>query len=82
MEKDGGPAFPSIETDDAYNDDREMYGRTYSFGGMTLRDYFAAKAMNALLAVQLKNERSAESETIAQASYRMADAMLKVRQSR
>ena len=45
-------------------------------GGMTLRDYFAAKAMQGLLSTE-----DEESTTIgvAQASYILADAMLKAR---
>ena len=44
--------------------------------GMTLRDYFAAKAMQGLL-----SNRNAEAaiDEFATKSYRMADAMLKAR---
>jgi hypothetical protein len=47
-------------------------------GGMTLRDYFAAKAMQGLLAnaeCQLKPW-----DEVPQASYKMADVMLKARE--
>jgi hypothetical protein len=45
--------------------------------GMTLRDYFAAKAMQGLL-----SNRNAEAaiDEFATKSYRMADAMLKARE--
>ena len=43
---------------------------------MTLRDYFAAKAMQGLLAGKLK---STELGLIANDCYAMADAMLKAR---
>lgn len=46
--------------------------------GMTLRDYFAAKAMQGLLSGALKNTNTA---VIAQDCYAMADAMLKAREA-
>ena len=72
---DGGPAFPVHRDYEAFNP------------GMSLRDYFAAKAMQSLL---LSIERfpkyeleevplSTLHDTIAAWSYLMADAMLKVR---
>lgn len=79
---DGGMAFPGIETDDAYNDERQMYGRTYSYGGMSLRDYFAAKAMHGILAAALE-EPDLSAETLdaglAKNAYAIADAMIKAR---
>lgn len=53
----GGPAFP----------------RPYALEGMTLRDYFAAKAMEALVADpnQVLNK-----EQVANWAYAQADAML------
>jgi hypothetical protein len=46
--------------------------------GMTLRDYFAAKAMQSMcLAVR----REQDVEIIPEAAYRMADAMLKAREA-
>jgi hypothetical protein len=61
----GGPAFPCP---------------TISIGqhqGMTLRDYFAAKAMTGLLTAEIVGEYS--NEHVAEISYRIADAMLKTR---
>ena len=49
---------------------------TYTQGGMTLRDYFAAKAMQGLLA---SNVEASMSE-FARRSYQMADEMLKERE--
>jgi hypothetical protein len=43
--------------------------------GMTLRDYFAAKAMQGLLA----SEVNAPLKTFAKQAYAMADAMMEVR---
>jgi hypothetical protein len=62
MKDTGGPAFPAQHFDLAENEH-----------GMTLRDYFAAKAMQGLLACP-KGE--GENEKYAQWSYEYADAML------
>jgi len=45
--------------------------------GMTLRDYFAAKAMQGLLF----SDVNAKLEDFAKQSYKVADAMLKARES-
>lgn len=47
--------------------------------GMTLRDYFAAKAMTGLLTLEIVGKCS--NEHVAEISYRIADAMLKARQA-
>jgi hypothetical protein len=62
--KTGGPAFPHIDSG---------CGRFEE--GMTLRDYFAAKAMQALIHVQVKTAQSQTAET----AYEWADAMLEAR---
>lgn len=59
---DGGPAFP---------DDRSQVG-------MSLRDYFAAKAMAAMLSIYEVHHNAGETE-IAEWAYQQADAMLAVR---
>jgi hypothetical protein len=48
-------------------------------GGMTLRDYFAAKAMQAIRADKEFAWRN-DPEQVADRAYAMADAMLKARQ--
>ncbi len=61
MSKDiGGPAFP-------------LFAAT-GHSGMTLRDYFAAKAMQALVNGNYFN-------LTAKQAYEMADAMLKAREA-
>lgn len=51
------------------------YGR-----GMTLRDYFAAKAMQGMFASDSKNwNQEGEWDERAQTAYEMADAMLEAR---
>ena len=67
---DGGPAFSCPE------DESNMRNK-----GMSLRDYFAAKAMQAWFtdrAVYLGDKQSRDKA--AKQSYEMADAMLKAKQ--
>ena len=60
--KDGGPAFPA-----------QHYDLAEGEHGMTLRDYFAAKAMQGLM------DAAMPMPEIAAAAYAMADDMLKAR---
>jgi len=68
----GGPAFPAIKiiSGDNYNAPTKVY-----HGGMTLRDYFAAKAMHALVNRILSNSE------LGRTAYEIADAMLKAREA-
>ena len=61
----GGPAFPVQDTWQAH--------------GMTLRDYFAAKAMQAILSEDPDYHQKYEFIDLADFSYQCADAMLKQR---
>lgn len=74
----GGPAFPEvrIRNGDNYNPAKKLY-----YGGMTLRDYFAAKAMQGLLAQSCGSAMGSEPINGAQYAYAMADAMLKEREA-
>lgn len=67
-EKTGGPAFPF----------------TGDWEGMTLRDYFAAKAMQAAIERQVKINGDpwvgSSWDAIAAQSYEFADAMLRARE--
>ncbi len=69
----GGPAFPR---DPAFSDG--------DCDGMTMRDYFAAKALAALLSrineVSGDYVTNATPDQAAESAYRYADAMLKARQ--
>ena len=67
----GGPAFPQVAT----NSDGDLYQP-----GMTLRDYFAAKAMAGYLASPTYLHACEQLE-IAMSAYQMADAMLQARES-
>jgi len=71
--QDGGPAFPALMQ---YSDHHAVQRED----GMTLRDYFAAKAMQAAAT----NPTGADGFTFeerAALAYQQADAMLKARQS-
>ncbi|HHN8324256.1 hypothetical protein [Morganella morganii] len=67
-DKTGGSAFPMIGSV-AYNSDWSIDP------GMTLRDYFAAKAMASVPLALDSNEQ----QLIANAAYAQADAMLRAR---
>ena len=48
--------------------------------GMTLRDYFAAKAMESIMTAQYPVTRQQDAESrIALAAYKLADAMMEAR---
>ena len=73
----GGPAFP--------NEGFNGWGEPQQ--GMTLRDYFAAKAMAIMWDAYdkgycgLNNNDAPNTEIIAEGAYQMADAMLKAREA-
>ena len=58
------------------------YSPQQQYGGMTLRDYFAAHAMQAAYLVYANETETAKHWTImglAESAYSMADAMIKAR---
>ncbi len=65
----GGPAFPCEVLVD-------QCGTKSTWEGMTLRDYFAAKAMQGLLAQSGGTAHSSNVGLGAEYAYKMADAML------
>jgi hypothetical protein len=72
----GGTAFPAFKN-------HPSYGQMLAVGGMTLRDYFAAKALQGYM-VGLKPAQDigpGMQDRIAQGMYSMADAMLKAREA-
>lgn len=77
----GGPAFPSLNSECTGIDSegRERFSIEPS-GGMTLRDYFAAKAMQGVFTNPIPCSDD-ERRYIAEKSYKMADAMLKAREA-
>ena len=66
---DGGPAFPT-------GNERQTGSNSYHYEGMTLRDYFAAHAMNGTLA---PGEKFHHKKSFAEWCYQMADAMIAAR---
>ena len=74
----GGPAFPGLHPSAECRFKEE---------GMTLRDYFAAKAMQIMWDAYdkgycgLNNNDAPNTEIIAESAYQMADAMLKAREA-
>lgn len=70
-DKTGGPAFPETRWDD-------MTRQDVQWTGMTLRDYFAAKAMQAL--INPKGESLDRITEVPEYAYQIADAMLKERE--
>jgi hypothetical protein len=79
----GGPAFPhTVEYKGS------ECGGVVPHGGMTLRDYFAAKAMQAFMsaypcqAIDRKDGGTpADHQSIAEDAYDVADAMLEAREA-
>lgn len=88
---DGGPAFPIPCEEDVKCGPRFESG----YGGLTLRDYFAAKAMQGLLtkhggyeddmsapySVVSFSENAPNVDQAAEYAYAQADAMIKARES-
>jgi hypothetical protein len=72
--KNGGPAYPTVDAN------RE---EDYGTAGMTLRDYFAAKALQSFMEFSLSRpvsdtvrDADSASKHYAQVAYHVADAML------
>lgn len=74
---DGGPAFPQPCTEGGYSAN-SPYG--IAGGGLSMRDYFAAKALQGLMANK-SNPLHFNPEDDAAYVYRIADAMLKAREA-
>jgi hypothetical protein len=77
MIQDGGPAFPITEANGANSGDM----------GMSLRDYFAARAMSIMWDAYdkgycgLNNQDLPNADVIAKGAYHLADAMLEARKA-
>jgi hypothetical protein len=72
----GGPAFPTLER--SYEDRCSENTIHVTEGGMTLRDWFAGKALEGLLAGR---GAAHTHESRAVDAYAYADAMLKAREN-
>jgi hypothetical protein len=79
--KDGGPAFPQPC---AEIQGRAVNSSEFGFPGMSLRDYFAARALPLLIEIASKSGRDGDpginvvdaAEQITRRAYFIADAML------
>jgi hypothetical protein len=69
----GGPAFP---VPSELCQDLTVYEQR----GLTMRDYFAAKAMQGFASTLIDTALPIRFEVLAQDAYAMADAMLKARE--
>jgi hypothetical protein len=70
----GGPAFPTKQ----YNRNIMAFEEV---GGMTLRDYFAAKAMQALIIANGPSPQGGWPTYAERTAYTIAEAMLKAREA-
>lgn len=82
---DGGPAFPKTGN---FSDAQRSQFDSIDQGGMSLRDYFAAKAIQGIItSPDLMNEASAfrsgigARDAIVAFAYDMADAMIAARKA-
>jgi glycerol-3-phosphate dehydrogenase len=76
----GGPAFPTPEIHDKHPwGESPLCRHERAEQGMTLRDYFAAKALQGMLAEN--GGGATDNEQLAEWAYHLADAMLKARES-
>ena len=74
---DGGSAFPQVESDNELSDKHAGgWSHAYSYGGMSLRDYFAGQALAGLCA---NGQAVGRMYAHPQAAYFLADAMLRER---
>ena len=75
---DGGPAFPR-----PFSDTGERHGQRYEAAqaGLSLRDYFAAAALPAVIAARVANQvEDLVQDSIAEECYELADALLAARE--
>ncbi len=77
IDKDkGGPAFPQPAVD---TENGVISSADFGESGMTLRDYFAAQSITGINPGKLYGDDSIRSH--AEMAYKLADAMLKARES-
>lgn len=77
--RDGGPAFPEIRTETT-GERGEYTQEVYSAGGMSLRDYFAAKAISSAITAFSSQFSKPNRHDLAKYAYEVADAMLAARE--
>lgn len=74
----GGPAFPIQSVSQNQSTGETVTHQAYE-SGMTLRDYFAAKAMQGLIAQSMGTALGSDPKFAAEYAYATADAMLAAR---
>lgn len=83
-QNNGGPAFPTFEMVEQYSDAKQQYvTRPHALSGMSLRDYFAAQGLTALLWKGHWSHGEGEfpyATDLALMAYVIADAMLAERE--
>ena len=81
IKDNGGPAFPNKTEATGWDGLRSTHFEHK--GGMTLRDYFAAKCMAAVIGTLngpvVREECPGDFDYYAKCAYQMADAMLEAR---
>lgn len=76
----GGSAFPEVFSDHDHKSNDQWVTDTYTSGGMTIRDYFAAKALQGLISIGPGGHNLPEYQQHNAAwAYGYADAMIAVR---
>jgi hypothetical protein len=78
MNNTGGPAFPHVADLVQHSPNGGITTKPITSGGMTLRDYFAAKAIQGMLACPVQPQSGPD--MYARDAYTIADAMLKARE--
>lgn len=73
--EDGGPAFPVADWDHQTFQPKTIEETRRLLSGMSLRDYFAAKAMPEFY----RRVETGGFERVAKLSYELADAMIRAR---
>ncbi len=69
------------EIESAFPTNEGNYEKVWSSPGMTLRDYFAAKAMQGWLASYGPDDGAPKADTTARMAYEFAGAMLRAREA-
>lgn len=73
-----GPAFPQVAFWNPDTTKPALASEYFDAQGITMRDYFAAKAMQSFILLDIDDRRT--HAQLAEAAYRNADAMLAQRQ--
>ena len=79
---ESGPAFPQVDTR-LRDEHGNAFTHVYSYGGMSLRDFFAAQAMQGpMVNADCSHPGGGLPYEIALWAYEQADAMLRAREAK